>query len=110
MIFFLYNKYRKRQDLKRLCQINIVIKNNALLGGGRYFFMEITKSNKIIIKDIMYSLSIAITSFERDDSITARLYACIGLALIHYTTYFILFQHLFHFDTYIVAKILVAIN
>ncbi len=38
------------------------LKNNALLGGGRYFFMEITKSNKIIIKDIMYSLSIATTS------------------------------------------------
>ena len=41
--------------------------------GWRYFFMEITKSNKIIINDIMYSLSIAITSFRGDDGITARL-------------------------------------
>ena len=38
--------------------------------------MEITKSNKIIIKDIMYSVSIAITPFSRDDSITAQLLHC----------------------------------
>lgn len=29
---------------------NVVIKNNALLGGGRYFFMVITKSKRTIIK------------------------------------------------------------
>lgn len=35
----------------------------TLVGGGD-FFMEITKSNRIIINVIMYSLSIAITSFQ----------------------------------------------
>jgi hypothetical protein len=60
-----YNNYRKGQDLKRLCQKNIVIKITLLaLDGWRYFFMEITKSNNIIINEIMYSLSIAITSFK----------------------------------------------
>lgn len=38
--------------------------------------MEITKSNRIIIKQIMYSLSIAITSFLGDDGITAQLLHC----------------------------------
>ena len=42
-----------------------IVKNNASFDGGRYFFMEITKSNKIIIKDIMYSLSIAIPPFYK---------------------------------------------
>ena len=50
-----------------------IYKNNASFDGGRYFFMEITKSNKISINDIMYSLSIAITSFRGDDGITAQL-------------------------------------
>ena len=41
---------------------NIVIKITLLaLVGWRYFFTEITNSNRIIIKEIMYSLSIAIT-------------------------------------------------
>ena len=40
------------------------------------FFMDITKSNRIIIKEIMYSLSIATTSFKRDDSITIQLLHC----------------------------------
>ena len=53
-----------------------------LLGGGRYFFMEITKSNKIIINDIMYSLSIAITSFRGDDGITAQLPRKRGYTLV----------------------------
>ena len=30
----------------------------------RAFFMEITKSNRMVINIIMYSLSIAITSFQ----------------------------------------------
>ena len=47
-----------------------------LCKGWRYFFMEITKSNRIIINVIMYSLSIAITSFTRDDGITAQLLHC----------------------------------
>lgn len=52
-------------------------KNNvSLWSSGRYFFMEITKSNRIIIKQIMYSLSIAITSFLGDDGITAQLLHC----------------------------------
>ena len=59
------NGYAKRKLL--------IKKITLLLGGGRYFFMEITKSNKIIINDIMYSLSIAITSFRGDDGITAQL-------------------------------------
>ena len=50
-----------------------IYKNNASIDGGRYFFMEITKSNRIIINDIMYSLSIATTSLHGDDSITAQL-------------------------------------
>ena len=40
------------------------------------FFMEITKSNRTIIKQIMYSLSIAVTSFLGDDGITAQLLHC----------------------------------
>ena len=56
---------------------NIVIKITLLaLVGWRYFFMEITKSNIIIINEIMYSLSIATTSLSRDDSITAQLLHC----------------------------------
>ena len=47
-----------------------------LCKGWRYFFMEITKSKRIIIKEIMYSLSIATTSFRGDDGITARLLHC----------------------------------
>ena len=55
----------------------LFMKNNADLWlSGRYFFMEITKSNRIIINEIMYSLSIAITPFHRDDSITAQLLYC----------------------------------
>ena len=62
---FIYNKNRKRQDLKRLCPKNFVIKITLLaLVGWRYFFMEITKSNRTIINEIMYSLSIAITPFR----------------------------------------------
>jgi len=60
--FIKYNKYRKGKTSNGYAKKNVVIKNNALLGGGRYFFMEITKSNRIIINEIMYSLSIAITS------------------------------------------------
>ena len=57
---------------------NIVIKITLLaLDGWRYFFMDITKSNRIIINEIMYSLSIAITPFfKRDDSITIQLLHC----------------------------------
>ncbi len=56
---------------------NIVIKITLLaLVGWRDFFMEITKSNIIIINEIMYSLSIATTSFQGDDSITAQLLHC----------------------------------
>ncbi len=42
--------------------------------GWRYFFMVININNKIIINDIMYSLSIATTSFRGDDDITALLF------------------------------------
>ena len=38
--------------------------------------MEITKSKRIIINEIMYSFSIATTSFRGDDSITAQLLHC----------------------------------
>lgn len=55
----------------------LFMKNNADLWlSGRYFFMEITKSNRTIIKQIMYSLSIAVTSFLGDDGITAQLLHC----------------------------------
>ena len=62
MQFVEYNKHRKRQDLKRLCQKNVFIKITLHLTVGVIFFMEITKSNRIIINVIMYSLSIATTS------------------------------------------------
>ena len=45
--------------------------------------MEITKSNRIIINEIMYSLSIAITSFLGDDGITAQLLHCFPSYLFH---------------------------
>ena len=48
------------------------LKNNAkALDGWRYFFMEITKSNRINIKDIMYSLSISYHLLFKRCSITA---------------------------------------
>ncbi len=79
-----------------------IYKNNASFDGGRYFFMEITKSNRIIINEIMYSLSIAITPFQGDDSITAQLLHCFQSYLLsdfsnkkYYTTYFVFFQYLF---------------
>ena len=58
------------------------------LVGWRYFFMEITKSNKIIINEIMYSLSISLTSLHRDDGITAR-FCVVGLTqnLLYTKTY-----------------------
>ena len=41
----------------------LFMKNNADLWlSGRYFFMETTKSRRIIIKEIMNSLSISTTS------------------------------------------------
>ena len=50
----IYNKNRKRQDLKRLCQKFELLKNNAnFWKGWRYFFMVNAKSNKVIIKQIM---------------------------------------------------------
>ncbi len=77
------------------------MKNNALLGGGRYFFMEINMIDRSIINEIMYSKSIATTSFLGDDGITARLlplfrsYLFAGfLRQKYHTTYFILFQPL----------------
>ena len=55
----------------------LFMKNNADLWlSGRYFFMEITKSKRTIIKQIMYSKSIAITSFHGDDGITAQQLHC----------------------------------
>ena len=96
---WLYNTNRKRQDLKRLCQKSLFIKNNASFDGGRYFFMEITKSKRIIINEIMYSLSIAITSFQGDDGITAQLLHCFQSYLLtdfsdknNIQTYFLLFK------------------
>ena len=50
-----------------------------LCKGWRYFFMEFTNSKRIIINVIMYSLSIAITSFRGDDGITAQRSAVISL-------------------------------
>ena len=46
--------------------------NANLWQGWRYFFMEITKSNRIVINKIMYSLSIVITPFRGDDDIVVR--------------------------------------
>ena len=52
-----------------------IMKNNASFGRGRYFFMEITRSNNIIINDIMYSCSMVITSLKKNgDGITAQLF------------------------------------
>ena len=48
--------------------------------------MEITNSNRIIINEIMYSLSIATTSFHGDDSITAQLLHCFQSYLFHRIT------------------------
>ncbi len=62
-IYRVYNIHTKRQDLKRLCQRIVFIENNASFDRGRYFFMDITNSKRIIINVIMYSFSIAITSF-----------------------------------------------
>ena len=63
--------------------------------------MEITKSNRIIINEIMYSLSTAITSFHGDDSITAQLLHCFQSYLLsdfsdkkYYKTDIVLFQHI----------------
>lgn len=77
----------------------LFMKNNADLWlSGRYFFMEITKNNRTIIKQIMYSLSIAVTSFLGDDGITAQLLHCfksylIGLLrLRHYILFTYTFQ------------------
>ena len=41
----------------------LLLKNNAIaFEGRRYFLMEVTKSNKRIIKEIMYSKSMSTTS------------------------------------------------
>ncbi|MBQ2284507.1 MAG: hypothetical protein II244_02435, partial [Clostridia bacterium] len=75
--FIIYNNYRKRQDLKRLCQQrDYFIKNNASFGRGRYFFMAMINTIKVMIYIIMYTYSIAITSFQGDDGITAQLLHC----------------------------------
>ena len=52
----------------------VIIKNNALaLAGRRYFFMVMINTIKVIIYIIMYTYSIATTSFQGDDGITAQL-------------------------------------
>ena len=56
--FARYNNYRKRQNLKRLCQ-RVLFKNNVLLGGGRYFFMANTSVISASRYIIMYTKSIS---------------------------------------------------
>lgn len=77
----------------------LFMKNNADLWlSGRYFFMEITKSNRTIIKQIMYSLSIAVTSFLGDDGITAQLLHCFQiLPLSDCSDFDIIYYLLIHF-------------
>jgi len=79
-----------------------IYKNNASFDGGRYFFMEITKSKRIIIKEIMYSLSIATTSFHGDDSITAQLLRLFRSHLLSDFSNKIIIQHnLYYFNIYL---------
>ena len=81
--FIHYNENRKGKTSKGYAKKNIVIKITLLaLVGWRYFFMEITKSKRIIINEIMYSFSIATTSFCGDDSITAQLLHCFQSSLL----------------------------
>jgi len=47
-----------------------------LCKGWRYFFMVMISTIKVIIYIIMYTYSIAITSFQGDDGITAQLLHC----------------------------------
>ena len=55
--------------------------------------MEITISNRIIINNNVYSLSIAVTSFLRSDGITAQLLHCFRSCLSKFIDrfYFITF-------------------
>ena len=43
---------------------SVRLNNPNFWSSGGYFFMEITKSKRIIINEIMYSLSIDTTSFR----------------------------------------------
>ena len=63
IISIIYNENRKRQDRNGYAQRK-VLNNPDFWTSGGYFFMEITNSNRIIINEIMYSLSIAITPFR----------------------------------------------
>ncbi len=52
----------EKGKLQTVMPKSLFLKNNAALAGWRYFFMETTKSRRIIIKEIMNSLSISTTS------------------------------------------------
>lgn len=43
MTMKIYNKYRKRQDLKRLCQNVYFVKNNTTLAGRVIFLWRLLK-------------------------------------------------------------------
>jgi len=87
-------------------QKNIVIKITLLaLVGWRYFFMEITKSNIIIINEIMYSLSIATTSFQGDDSITAQLLHCFQSYLLSDFSNKDIIQHILYYFNIFLQKL-----
>lgn len=64
-------------------------------GSGSYFFMVITKSNRIVINNIMYSLSIAITPLCRDDGITALFSLFRTYLPSYYTPKYYKFQYFF---------------
>ncbi len=64
--------------------------------------MVMINTIKVIIYIIMYTYSIAITSFQGDDGITTQFYTVFGLTFNigflrqkHYIINFMLFQHLF---------------
>ena len=59
------NGYAKYQVIKRITLM--------LCKGWRYFFMVMINTIKVIIYIIMYTYSIATTSFRGDDGITAQL-------------------------------------
>ena len=81
-----------------------IYKNNASFDGGRYFFMEITKSKRIIIKVIMYSFSIATTSFQGDDGITAQLLHCFQSYLLTDFSIESIIQHILYYFNILLQK------
>lgn len=72
---------------------NIIIKITLLaLVGWRYFFMVNISANSAIMNIIMYTYSISLTSFIRDDDITAQLLYCFQSYLCRIFPTFLLYS------------------